>query len=404
MTSKTLVAAYSFPPYNDTSAVVAAKRVREMGAKVDVIANAMDSIRRRDPSLTLISGDLVDRYAALTTPTAFSSWPSIVAFAERGYHTVLDWEAEQGPYERIYSRAHFVASHFLAVRVKIARPGIHWTAEFSDPLSHDVLGQPRISPLTPNRLTRMIAKTLQSRGFRVPEGENVNEWSEVMAFALADELLFTNTNQRDFMIEHVSDPKLAEHAASIARVAPHPTLPREFYSMVASGYELEPDVVNIGYFGNFYANRSVDQILDAMALMPREDVERLRLHVFTAAASADKLAELVVTKGLEGIVLVRNYVHFLEFLDLADQMDLLLVSDAVTPEGGGVNPFLPSKWSDYKGSTTPVWALVEEGSPLDTRDDIAITTPVGHFSAYLTELTRIARHGVPGIRTDEERA
>lgn len=404
MSNKTLVAAYSFPPYNDTSAVVAGKRVREMGDEVDVIANAMDAIRRIDPSLTRICGDLVDRYAALTTPTAFSSWASVVAFAERGYHTMLDWEAEQGPYEKVYSRAQFASSHYLAARVKIARPQIRWVAEFSDPLSHDVLGKVRTSPLTRNRLTRMIEHAVSARGFSVPEGDNGYEWCEVMSFALADELLFTNKNQRDFMIGHVQDPRLAERAASIAKVAPQPTLPREFYSMADSHLELEPDVVNIGYFGNFYANRSVDQLLDALVLMPREEAERLRLHVFTSAASVATLTDLVAAKKLDKIVLVRNYVNYLDFLNLADKMDLLLVSDAITPEGGSVNPFLPSKWSDYKGSRTPVWALVEEGSPLDQRDDIAITTPVGHFSAYLTELTRLARHGVPSGVTPEERA
>ena len=39
--------------------------------------------------------------------------------------------------------------------------------------------------------------------------------------------------------------------------------------------------------------------------------------------------------------------------------------DAVVTEYMGVNPYLPSKLSDYLGSDTPIWAIVEKGSSLD---------------------------------------
>ncbi len=64
----TLVVSYCFPPYSDTSGVIAAKRVLVANERVDVIAQAMDSRRHTDDTLTRIGGTPVDRYVALNTP------------------------------------------------------------------------------------------------------------------------------------------------------------------------------------------------------------------------------------------------------------------------------------------------------------------------------------------------
>ena len=57
---------------------------------------------------------------------------------------------------------------------------------------------------------------------------------------------------------------------------------------------------------------------------------------------------------------------YLEFLNALTQFDALLVVDTDTSGTSyAKNPFLPSKYSDYKGSGVPIWAMVEAGSPLD---------------------------------------
>ena len=58
----------------------------------------------------------------------------------------------------------------------------------------------------------------------------------------------------------------------------------------------------------------------------------------------------------------------LEFLNLTTQFDVLVVNDAATTAHHEVNPYLPSKVADYRGSGTPVWAICEPGSVLATLD------------------------------------
>ncbi|HSP60245.1 MAG TPA: hypothetical protein VLO09_04225 [Ornithinimicrobium sp.] len=382
-----LVVAFSFTPYVDTAAVVAAKRVREEGRPVDVVQNDMASARADDPALGRIADELVRRRAVLPTPTYFSSWKAVRAFTDRGLAQVLAWDADGPGYERVYSRAHWVPSHVLAARVKTLRPHVHWVAEFSDPLSVHADGRERHSPVDDGPLVEELTGSLRAVGVE-PPGDNLFLWAETLPYALADELLFTNANQRDLMISRIPDPDLATRAAARAVVRPHPTLPPAFYDLADPDDDLDPDRVHLGYFGNFYANRGLGTVLDALAALPEDLRDRIRLTVHTE--QGDKLGTAVAARGLERQVRVRPFVGYLDFLALSRRMDVLLLTDAITAGAFPQNPFLPSKWSDYRGSGRPVWGLVEAGSPLSD-EPLDHRTPVQHTSAAVQVLAQIAR-------------
>lgn len=228
---------------------------------------------------------------------------------------------------------------------------------------------------------------MREAGFEPPTARNVYEWAEVVAFALADELLFTNVHQRDLMVQAVPDPALRERILERATVSPHPTLGPEFYELGTPDYPLEPGRRHIAYFGNFYATRGMSTVLEALEALPQELRDRVCLHVF--AGKPDQLLGQVRQRGLQDVVRAGPFVDFLDFLALCRAMDVLLVNDAQTSSLLTANPFLPSKWSDYKGSGTPVWGIVEPGSILSSQD-LAYRSPVGYTSAAVQVLAQIA--------------
>ncbi|MFK5647712.1 hypothetical protein ACI3ET_14460 [Ornithinimicrobium sp. LYQ121] len=382
-----LVVAFSFTPYVDTAAVVAAKRVREEGRAVDVVQNDMAPSRAQDPDLGRIADDLVRRRTVLPTPTWFSSWKAVRAFADAGLEQVLRWDAEGPGYERLYSRAHWVPSHVLAARVKAHRPHVRWVAEFSDPLSVHADGRERHAPVEEGPLLDELAANLREAGVG-PPGDNLFLWAETLPYALADELLFTNTNQRDLMLSRISDAGLAARAAARAVVRPHPTLPPAYYDLADPPVDLDPGRAHIGYFGNFYANRGLGTVLDALAALPAAQRAQVQLHVHTE--QGEKLVTAVAARGLEPQVSVRPFVGYLDFLALCRRMDVLLLTDATTKGAFARNPFLPSKWSDYRGSGRPVWGVVEEGSPLSAQA-LDHRSPVKHTTAAVQVLAQIVR-------------
>lgn len=383
---RALAIAYAFPPYADTSAVVMAKRIRARGEIVDVVYNAMDRIRETDESLRRISGPFVADEAVVRTPSYFADWGSMERFAVEGLKVIQQWEVAKGRYERVYSRAQFAASHILAAAYKLSNPAATWTAEFSDPLSRDIHDQERGTPVTRSGFVRQLRRGMSRLGLSVPRSRNCFVWCEELAYALADELIFTNENQMEYMLGYCSNPDLAAVARKKAVIAPHPTLPPEFYSLIDCAYPLDAQMVHLGYFGNFYATRGLDDVLAAIAGLDSATRGRLRLHVFTAKPEAveRRAAEL----GISEAVRVAPYLRYLEFLNLTTKLDCLIVNDAATTGSHRHNPYLPSKWSDYRGSGTPVWGLVEPGSAL-SREVLDFVSPVGDVAAAVDVLSLI---------------
>lgn len=381
-----LVVSYCFPPYSDTSAVVAAKRVRERGEPVDVIYNAMDGVCPLDTSLLNLCGDVVQRFAAVPSPTHFSRWADVTAFTQRGMERAVEWEQSRGrPYARLYSRAGYPASHILGAAYAIARPTVAWTAEFSEPLSRDARGRVRWADVTPNALSGNLRQAVAERGFHLPD-DNVFDWAEVVPCVLADELQFTTREHLDVVLEKCHDPQLAERVASRARIAPDPVLPDESYQQVGSRDELDGHRRHIGYVGD--ADLAGDTVMKALGALPESVRDRLTLHVFTT--HVDKVRASPQVSALGSSIRVERRLPYFEFLNVCTTMDCLLVGDAVMPPGAGVSPLLPAEISDYLGSGTPVWGIVESGSPLD-REPLVYRSPVNHVSAAVQVLAQIAR-------------
>lgn len=386
-----LVIAYAFAPDADTSAVAATKRVAVEGEPVDVISNDLSKIRGRDDSLGEVVAGLVRRHAVLDTPPMFGGWSSILSFCRAGQRTLRTWDEEPGgtAYSSVHSRAHFIASHFLAALVLRQRPGLTWRAEMSDPLSRKATGELREGPVPRGAVAEELAEQLASRGVRPPAEATTYEWAEILGYTLADEVVFTSAGQRDYCLSLVTDDTVRAALEGKAVVSPHATLPPEWYSR-RSHLDLPEDdgLVHVGYFGGFYASQSPQTLLRAAAGLAPQDRARVRIHLFTG--QSEELADQVREAGAGEVVLVRDRLPFLDFLAATARMDLLLAIDAA-PVAGGTAPHVRlSKWSDYDGSGRPVWGMVTPGSDLASQD-LAAATPLGHLTATQQVLTSLAR-------------
>ncbi|KSU78679.1 Glycosyl transferase family 2 [Pseudarthrobacter enclensis] len=391
-TARDLVISYCFAPYSDTSAVIAAKAVVERGNVVDVIYNNMSAVRRKDNNLEAIAGRFVDAAIEVNAPASFSGWSQISEFVEKGIAIADRRDALIGGYRSVYSRVLWPGSHFLAALFKIRHSGVTWTAEFSDPLSTDANGSMRRGDLVRDEAFEVLRRAVTAKGFPALETDSLFTWCEYLTYILADELVFTNTNQLSYMLDHVSDKRLRKMIEKKATVRVHPTLPPRSYRILPSKYPLSEAVVNIAYFGAFYENRGLHEVLTALANSSPEVRRRLRLHVFTN--KPDELEGQIHNFGLAGVVKSQGYRPYLEFLNLATQFDVLLVNDVERTGEMSINPFLPSKYSDYKGADKPIWGLVDEGSAL-SRESLAYMSRVGDGPGALGVINQIHRSRFP---------
>ncbi|WP_167880532.1 glycosyltransferase [Nocardioides guangzhouensis] len=360
-----LAVLYAFPPFQDTSAMVAARRIRERGEVVDVVSNNLDKIRPLDTRSLAVSAEFVDQHIQLNVGQAFSNWIIMERFASAAAQRVVALENRKAHgYRSVYSRAAWAPSHVAAALLKARRPELRWIAELSDPLLMNVHGQQRPDQCRPGKAWNELSAALRDAGYGEPASMNAWEWIEWLTYALADQVVFTNENQRTYMLDYCTSRDLARRARERSVVHHQPVPEAADYHRVRTAYELDVDVANIGYFGVFYANRGAEELLGALEAIGPDLRTRIRIHIFTDRPR--ELWQQVAGRAVADTLVVNPMIPYFEFLNLTTRLDVLFVQDAQTASTHPLNPYLPSKISDYLGSGTPIWAVVEPGSVLSS--------------------------------------
>jgi glycosyltransferase involved in cell wall biosynthesis len=386
-----LVFSYCFPPAIDPSGIVAAKRIVEMGQACDVICNDMSAVRKCDANLFQLVTSYVGRLEQLKCPAHFADWKAIELFAGLAVEKAADLERiKRKSYLRVYSRALWAGSHFAAALFKTRRPEIQWTAEFSDPLLLDVNGRERAGDLEVQWLAREgIQNRVRELGYDLNFADRrIFYWAEVLPYLFADQVIFTNPNQLKYMLSYCPTAQLRAEVERKAVIKPHP-IPHKWVNGADRPYHVDHRCRNLAYFGSFYANRTLGGVFESIARLRSEERERLRLYLFTSQIAETQ--EQVEARGLSDAVLVLPELDYLTFLQGLNDFDVLIVNDVYKGSSAGVNPYLPSKLSDYASSRAEILALYEEGSELSRRPEPTYRCRIREEGKLAAELVQILR-------------
>jgi glycosyltransferase involved in cell wall biosynthesis len=369
-----------FPPGAATSGVAMAKRIRSRGEIVDLVCPAMDSARHLDLSTTRITQGLIDGDLRIDPPTRFWDWSGVERFCEQGLARV-----GHRAYRRLYSQGASPAGHLLAAAYKARNPATWWSAEPANPISLATDRSQRKMRLKPCRLVDLLSGCLSERGLPVPDTDDALRWREHLAFALADQVVFTNPTQMEYLLGSCDHPELVRAVRKKAVIQPLPTLPRRLYHAVEAEYAVPDGFVSLGHFGGDLTG-GIDDLLVAVSTLEPEVRRWVRLHFFTSRPN--RLTARAGRLHVSGNVLARACVPYLDFLNLTTKFDWLVVSEARTADPHVGKPHLPPEWSDYRGSGRPVWGLVEPGSPL-SREPLDHASPLGDVAAARAWLAEI---------------
>ena len=354
--SSQLIIASAFPPNKNTSGNAMAKRVILSGNKVDVIQNNINN--NLDNEFNEVVNEFINERIVIKSPMTFFEWDLIKKFVENGLKELKDRS-----YESIYSRAMFPASHFLAFEYKMIHPETFWTAEFSDPILFGIMGELREDIIDDEEYIEKIKKIIKEYNMDYKFVNNVEFLAECLPYLFADEIAFTNDNQLKYMLDYFPYPFLKEDTLRKSVVNKHPTLDKKYYYLADYEYELDDSIVNFAYFGIFYGNRTLEELFFAFESIDSIIQEKYQIHIFTH--DINSFESSIDTLKIKDKFVINSYVPFLDFLNLSTKFDCLIVNDAYTKPYKDINPYLPSKISDYLGSGTNIWAICEKNSTMD---------------------------------------
>ena len=356
-----LVVSFKFPPNNDISGIIVAKRIISDNMKVDVLHNKNDDAQ----SIDLDLDDFINERMEVSVTSKRDSIDCIFNFIEEGMKLI-----GSKSYRELYSRSWYMSNHYLALEYKFSHPDVVWTAEFSDPVLRNMQGNIKNyksavldNPEYIDRLNRNI----KSLGFKPLDNPgNTFYIAEYMTFIFADRIIFTNENQREMMLEPYGD-NIRKLVFDKSQIMPHPTLDDKYYHIKESDIKLSDDDINIAYFGTYYYTlRHFEPFFHAYESLTHQFRNKIKFHIFI---NRDDFLN-VMMDGMEfrDNIIIRKPLDYLEFLNATTKFDILLINDTITDNRFEINPYLPSKLSDYKGSSKDIWAIYENGSTLSKID------------------------------------
>lgn len=357
----TIAIVANFAPYAGTAGLVAGKRIVDRGKRVDLISSVVSSRKRYEKDL-LMTEPYLRNHLIHGERIRGDNDVNFRHFLEDVLSTIEFWQAGGAEYRNIYSRSMMPHSHIVAAAIKRKNPAWRWTAEFSDPNSVDAQGRKRLVAFE----DALVFPEFD--GWGTPEQQEMlfndlrlYRWAELLPYFFADEVVFTNENQKMVMLQQ-APAEYREPIKAKSVVVHHPTLPSGYYELSEPDPITSDGKILLAYFGNFYDTRGLSEIIEALDHLEDAELRHFKLMIYTG--SREERIYSGLPERVRQILDIRPRLDYLKSLATMNRMDCLIVNDAATRGCFPANPFLPSKVSDYRGSNAKVWAVVEAGSVL----------------------------------------
>ncbi|MBP0726469.1 glycosyltransferase family 2 protein [Bacillus sp. RG28] len=227
--ARSLVISNSFLPFVDDYVSVLAKRIIEKNEVVDVIYNKISRTKETDYRLNaIVDGYIKNRIEVSTNPNV-NQWDSMKKYIKFSLEKIKENERKNGAYHKIYSSTNCLASNFLAFEYKMKNSNVKWSTEFSEPVLIDINGKEGNSAIVDPKFLSKINSLMKKNNLPESTNNNLLFWAEYLAFAFADEIIFSNENHLKSMSENFPIQELKNIILQKAKISTQPTLPKQYY-------------------------------------------------------------------------------------------------------------------------------------------------------------------------------
>lgn len=352
-----LVIPGGFLPYNDTVTLLAYKRLRELDYEFDVIAFegnkdlGIEKELEKDKNYKKFNIEYLCSYDDAIAIKKPYKLPLSLINMHRYVKMGLK-KFKENKYDSIFTSSVPGISHIVGYEIKKRYPSVKWIASFSDPIKNSPYKK------DPDLKNRSIFYRI---AFEVGSFIYMNNKYEEVAIKNADELIFICEEQRDFTL---SQYKHSDELLKKCRIMPLTYIPEwDMYKELMEAPKVNHAKKNAVHLGRLYGLRKIDNFLLALKELKEENPnlsDKIVFHQYSEIQPYDlnKIEEY----NLKDVFIVHPKVSYRESVNIMKNADVLVLFDTIM-HNANIQPYLPSKITEYLLLNKPILGICEDNSP-----------------------------------------
>ena len=356
MKDKMFVVPGSFIPFNDTVTLLTYKRLRNLDLDLDVFCfsgkkdiSLVEEINN-DPCFEKFNIKTTSDYDWAIARNYPYRLPISLVLMNKYVRDSLK-EFEKGDYKYLFTSIVPGISHIAGKKIKEKHPEVIWYASFSDPFKNSPYKNVDLSDRS------FIYKFMYNVGAYC----FYNDKYEEAAIMNADKLLFICEEQRDFTLsQYLNSEKLKEKSI----IMPLTYIPGwKMYDEIINTKKVKNKIKQAVHLGRLYGLRKIDTFIEALRQLKEEDRDlenKIVFHQYSEIQDEDvkKIKEF----GLDKLFILHDKVSYKESIEIMKNADILVLFDTLMPDKP-VQPYLPSKITEYLMLKKPILGICGENSP-----------------------------------------
>lgn len=358
MTKDILVIPGGFVPYNDTVTLLSYKHLRNLDAKIDVIA--LEGKEDLGIKQNLQSDKNFEKFNI----EYFCKYDETVATFEKknvvtGFYNLIKYclycrkKAKEKKYDIVYTSSIPSFTHLAGYLIKkMFKNNIVWIASFSDPLYK--------SPYKKDDESFKEYSLIKKIGFYVYITIYMNGFYEKIAQKYADKIIYICKEERDFMISHYENKEELKNKAMIIPL--NYIKDWDIYSKLLNIKKVKNTPKIIPHFGRIYGLRKIDIVLKAIKELNESIVNLEDYVVFEQYGQIlDRYTNYIKENRLEKVFRCYEKISYNEVMEKMYNSDVLALYDSFVD--GDIQPYLPSKSLEYLLLRKDLFIVAQENSP-----------------------------------------
>lgn len=354
--NKCFVIPGGFVPYNDTVTLLTYKRLRKLDYDFDVFAfkgkedETIKEELQKDSNWNKFNIKYMCDYDdAIAIKHPLRMFKSLYLMNKYVRDSIKEFEKKK--YDILYTSSIPGISHICGYRIKKKHPEVKWIASFSDPIKNAPYKK------DPDLKYRSV---LYRIAFHVGSFIYMNNKYEKAAIEKADELVFICEEQRDFTANQYENKKEIIEKSKIEQLTYIPEW-NMYKQLINTRNKLNRPKQAV-HLGRIYGLRKIDTFLKALYELKKEDPNLSEKIVFNQYSEIQPYSiKYIKEKKLDDVFVLHDKVSYNKSLEIMKTSDVLVLFDTIIEEG--IQPYLPSKITEYKLLNKPILAICKNNSP-----------------------------------------